>query len=134
MDSRVRYFLFYTLMKFELVEDEILDFEERKEVSKYALRSIKLLIFGIICYALFVVNAIFFLLEEEWLLYLILATYLIVFITSLIGLINGIISILKKEKSIFIKCAGTIGNTIMVVIMALILFANALDFYRFFTE
>jgi hypothetical protein len=114
--------------------NNILDFEEKDNYPIEANKSIKLLVAGLGCYfVLFAFVRLIARFDPENILFvsLILIIGVVAFGLTIIGLISGVKSIIKREKSIFKKYFGLIGNLIFVLIMGAILFANAIDLFRY---
>ena len=114
------------------MEDKILDSFEEKILPKFADKSFKQFFVGILIYGLIIFFNINFNHEFETKKFPALITLivgLIAFILTILGLINGIKSIIKKEDSLWKKYGATLGNFILVLILSLILFANFIDFY-----
>ncbi len=117
------------------MENNVLDNFEEKKQPIFANKSMKQLILGILFYGLILFFNVNFSQEFESrklpaLIVLILG--ITAFVLTIIGLINGIKSIKRKEDSFLKKYGVTTGNLLLVFIMGLILFANFIDFYEFF--
>lgn len=118
------------------MKEEILDNFEEKTTPKFANKSFKQLIYGLLFYGLIILFNLVFRPEfGSWKIPGLLSVVfgLIAFILMFIGLLNGIKSIRRKEDSFWKKYGATFGNFIFGLIMALILYANFIDLYLAFS-
>ncbi len=116
------------------MENQILDnFEEYSE-SKYAKQSFRNFFFSFCLYALLVfINTKIENLNDYHSIFT-LILMLIALILNCTGLIYGIKSIRRKEKSVFKKWFGVLANFIFMLVIFLIVFASAVDVYVAFTK
>ena len=115
------------------MNDKILDDFKEEQFPKYANKSFRRMI---LCIATYIILFLFirFFSEQvdsrEYLSLIGLTLGLLAYILSLLGLLSGIKSIIKKESSFWKKYGATLGNFLLVLIVALVLLANAIDLYQ----
>ena len=112
------------------MSNDILDDFGREEKATYANKSVRYLVMAVAAYILILLLGI--LLLERYQMNIIGPTLLFsialfAFVSTLLGFVNGIRSILNKEPNQFKKIGATLGNFILLLIMSLVIFANALD-------
>lgn len=106
-----------------------LDFENKKMESIEAKKGFKKFIFGIIGYLIIVLIANLFPdSPDNGGLIIGLALVLIaIFANNLLGIINGVKSIILKENAKWIKYLGLLGNIISLLLIGILLFFNSLE-------
>lgn len=111
------------------MRSSILDNFEEPQATKYINKSLRFLLFGIATYILLIIINVQF----RWYAHNVevfaaigVALGLTAFTFTLLGFINAIRSIRKKERAPFKKFLGLTANFLLVLIMILIIYANSI--------